>query len=106
MYLLNALTLQSAQQIFISSGRFRTGAALVGVKDGVNRVFTTPGREKFTQNLPFVTISLYFNGIRQILLEDYILVESSGPDTGYDTVIFERPPRANDTIISDYIASG
>lgn len=103
MYLLNALTLQTAQQIFISAGRFRTGSALVGVKDGVNRVYNLPHGEKFTHNLPYITISVFFNGVRQIPLEDYIIQESAGPGTGYDRVILERAPRSNDTIISDYI---
>jgi len=106
VYLLNYLSMQAAQQLFIAIGRFRTGTSLVGVRDGVNCAFRTPGSEKFTQNLPYITIAVYFNGIRQVLLDDFILAESAGPGTGYDTVIFERPPRANDQIISDYITLG
>ena len=105
MYLLNALTLQSAQQVFISAGRFRTGATLVGPKDGVNRSFKVPSGDKFTQNLPYLTICVFFNGVRQIPLEDFILAESGGPGTGYDTVILDRAPRHYDMIVSDYIAT-
>jgi hypothetical protein len=78
VYLINYLSLQTAQQLFIAVGRYRTGVGLQGPKDGVNHAFTTPGLEKFTQNLPFLTISVYFNGVRQTWLDDYILVESGG----------------------------
>lgn len=103
MYLINYLSLQTAQQQFIAIGRYRTGVGLVGPKDGVNHTFTTPGLEKFTQNLPFLTISVYFNGVRQTWLDDYILVESGGAGTGFDTVIMSVALRSWDHLLADYV---
>lgn len=103
MYLVNYLSLQTAQQLFIAADRFRTGVGLIGPKDGINVSFHTPGFEKFSQNLPFLSISLYFNGIRQALLDDYVVVESAGVGTGFDTIIMERPLRTGDHLLADYV---
>lgn len=103
MYLVNYLSLEVAQQLFIAVGRYRTGIALVGAKTGANYVFTTPGNEKFTHNLPFLTIHVYYNGVRQTLIDDYMILESGGPGTGYDTVIMSVPPRSWDHLLADYI---
>jgi hypothetical protein len=97
------LNLQTAQQLFIAVGRFRTGQGLVGVKDGLNKTFRTPGLEKYVHNLPFLTIQVYLNGVRLTLLDDYIVVESAGPGTGYDTIVLEVSPRANDHLLADYV---
>lgn len=105
MYLLNALSLQVAQQIFISAARFRVGQNLVGPRNGSNLQFTTPGLEKFTHNLPFLDISIVFNGSRLFLLSDYLISESGGSGTGYDTIILlVPPPLPNDHLLADYIA--
>ena len=103
MYLVNYLNLQTALQMFISVGRFRTGQGLVGSKDGSNLVFHTPGLEKFTHNLPYLTIAVFVNGVRLTLLDDYVIFESGGSSTGYDTVILSQAPYANDHVIADYI---
>lgn len=103
MYLLNPLTLQIAQQLFIAIGRYRAGQGLVGVKDGVNVVFTTSGLEKFAHNLPFLDISVYYNGIRLNLLVDYMVAESGGSGTGFDTVILMGAPLSNDQLLADYV---
>ena len=106
MYLINYLSLQTAQQLFIAVGRYRTGISLIGPKDGSNQAFHTPGHEKFTHNLPYLTMHVYFNGVRQLLLDDYVLVESGGPGTGYDTVLLDRVVRFDDVIFADYGAVG
>jgi hypothetical protein len=104
VYLINFLNLQTAQQLFIAVGRYRTGQGLIGVKDGVNTTFTTPGLEKFTHNLPFLSIQVYYNGVRQALLDDYSIAESGGAGTGYDTVVFlEIAPKAGDRLLVDYV---
>ncbi len=103
MYLLNSLSLQLAQQLFINVGRFRAGITLVGPFDGSNTTFTTPGLEKFEHNLPFFDISLYYNGIRLALLDDYVVVESGGAGTGFDTVIVNMPPVLGDHLRADYV---
>lgn len=103
MYLLNYLSLQQAQQLFIAVGRLRTGIGLAGAKDGVNTTFATPGLEKYTHNLPYLSIAVYYNGQRLLLLDDYIVVESGGSGTGYDTIILEIAPRPGDKVFADYV---
>jgi hypothetical protein len=103
VYLINYLNLQTAQQLFIAVGRFRTGQGLVGLKNGTNRTFSTPGLEKYVHNLPFLTMQVYLNGVRLAILDDYTVVESGGPGTGYDTIILEVSPRGNDHLLADYV---
>lgn len=103
MYLINQLSLQAAQSLFIAVSRYRAAQGLVGPKNGVNVVFTTPGLEKFVHNLPFLDISVYYNGVRLALLDDYTVSESGGPGTGFDTVTINLPPFANDHLFADYI---
>jgi len=104
MYLLNQLSLQVAQQLFIAVNRYRVAQNLVGPRDGINITFYTPGLEKFSHNLPFLDISIYFNGSRLALLDDYLIAESGGVGTGYDTIILlVPPPRFNDHLFADYI---
>lgn len=104
MYLVNFLSLQTASQLFLSSARFRTGQDLVGSKNGLNLVFTVPDGDKFTHNLPFLTIHVFFNGQRLKLIDDYVINESGGPGSGYDTVILEVAPRLADKVWVDYVA--
>lgn len=104
MYLINFLSLQTASQLFLTSTRCRTGLDLVGAKNGSNLVFTVPGGDKFTHNLPFLTIQVYFNGQRLKLIDDFVINESGGPGSGYDTVILEVAPRNTDKICVDYVS--
>jgi len=103
VYLVNYLSLQTAQQLFIAVGRYRTGQTLIGPRTGSNYTFTTPGSEKFAHNLPFLSIHVYFNGVRQTYLDDYVVTESGGPGTGYDTVILAVAPLLGDHVLADYI---
>jgi hypothetical protein len=104
VYLVNFLSLQTASQLFISSARYRTGLDLSGARNGANLVFTAPGGDKFTHNLPFLSIQVYFNGQRLKLIDDYVILESGGSGSGYDTVVLEVAPRTSDKILADYIA--
>ena len=103
MYLINPLSLQIAQTLFITISRYRASQGLVGPKDGVNETFTTPGSEKFVFNLPFLDISVYYNGVRLTLLDDYMISESGGPGTGFDTIVLTNAPLSNDHLFADYI---
>lgn len=105
MYLLNYLNPQSLAQQYIAAARFRTGQQLAGPVDGVNVVYTVPAPDKFTHNLPFLTIQVYFNGIRLTLIDDYTIYESEGFGMGYDTVVLEVAPRPGDHLLIDYIAT-
>jgi hypothetical protein len=99
VYLINYRSLQAASLL----GIFRTGRQLVGTKDGFNKTFYTPGMEKYVHNLPYVTIQVYYNGQRLILLDDYIVVESGGLGTGYDSIILDVAPLIWEKVSADYL---
>jgi hypothetical protein len=103
VYLINYLSLHTAQQLFIAVGRYRTGLGLAGVRDGTNTVFRVPGGETFVHNLPFLTAVVYVNGVRMALLDDYVIQESGGSGTGYDTVVLSEAPYNNDHLTVDYV---
>ncbi len=103
MYLINYLSLQLARTLFIAADRFRDQQTLMGARDGTNVTFTTPGGEHYVQNLPFFGIHVYLNGMRLALLDDYVTVESQGPGTGFDTVVLNEAPYADDHLFVDYI---
>jgi hypothetical protein len=82
--------------------RLRVEVPLLGFRDHTNLVFTTP--DKF---LP-TTISLYFNGLRlrQGAGEDYVMSESGGPGSGYDTITLldvVLAPYSTEQLFADYI---
>jgi hypothetical protein len=67
-------------------------------------MFVTPGHEKFSHNLPFLDISVYLNGSRLQLLEDYLVMESGGPGSGFDTIELLVPALyPDDHLLADYI---
>ena len=101
MYLLNVLDLQAAY--FIAISRFRTGQLLVGVIDGTRVSFFLPGSDKFVHDLPHLTVSVYLNGMRQLMGQDYTISESGGVGSGYDTVTFIEAPRSGDVLLVDYV---
>jgi hypothetical protein len=103
LYLLNYLSLQLAESLFITASRFRDQQNLAGPKDGANVTFTTPGLENYVQNLPFFGINVYLNGQRLALLDDYVPVESLGPGTGFNTVVLNEAPFSDDHLFADYI---
>ena len=84
--------------------KVRTGIVLGGVKDGVNLVFTTPGKFR---RIGGATIAVYWNGLRlrEGPTEDYSVSESGGPGTGYDTVTLAVALLVDDNLIADYIAA-
>lgn len=80
---------------------FKNEIPLIGSVDGVNRIFNTP--DKFIQGTYFGNIFKIFvthNG--HILFEgiDYVVSESGGPGTGFDTITIKSfTPRANHSIL-------
>jgi hypothetical protein len=73
---------------------------LLGAKNGANPVFTTP--DKFDPDY-FV---VYWNGRRLFVGDDYLVSESGGPGTGYDTITLlwtKLLPRAADRVTADYL---
>lgn len=78
----------------------RVGVPLGGAVNGANTVFTTP--EAF-RNSGGITISVYYNGQRIFETDDYILSESGGVGTGFNTITVLFTPRAGDRLDADYL---
>jgi hypothetical protein len=105
VYLVNYLSLQAAQQLFISVARYRTEVTPLGLLDQSNQVFTVPFGDKFLQNVPFFAIEVYYNGVLQTLLWDYTVSESGGSGTGFDTITLAYAPYSNDSLVVNYIVA-
>jgi hypothetical protein len=86
---------------------FKENISLVGARDGVNRLYKVPAPDKFInglfQNSEF-NISVYHNGK---LLEqniDFLVAESGGVGSGYDSVIFiNYSPIARSRLLASYV---
>lgn len=86
---------------------FKENISLVGARDGVNRIYKVPTPDKFIngifQNSEF-NISVHHNGK---LLEqgiDFIVAESGGNGSGYDSVIFTNySPIARSRLLASYV---
>ncbi len=74
-------------------------ADLIGTQDGANATFTTSTKFRHTSQFKEV---IFVNGLRNHIPEDYAILESGGPETGYDTIVFIIPPEADDVITIDY----
>lgn len=82
----------------IAENRLRYNVELIGTKNGVNTVFTTP--DLFLPE----TLRVYWAGVRQIeaAASDFTVSESGGAGTGYDTVTMAVAPLADDNLLADY----
>lgn len=75
--------------------------ALLGLKNGVNQVFTTPDPFIPYGNLP---IEIVRNGQDLIIDDDFTVSESSGPGTGFNTVTFIYwKPYSVDKLLATYV---
>lgn len=85
---------------------FKQGIMLLGVKDNVNRVFTTP--DKFINgsfgNNDF-RILIKHNGRDLVEGIDYFVAESGGPGTGYDTIVLCFSPKPRSVLVADYVVA-
>jgi len=89
----------------LSQRRFQV--QLVGSKDGVNRIFTTP--EKFMHDPTIgLTIDVWHNGRRLMQglnpsVGDYSVSESGGLGTGFDTInLYTFAPIERSCLVADY----
>lgn len=89
----------------------RTGADLVGPKDGMNRIFrTTPDHFVHDPTGSGRDIEVWHNGRRLIwtsvanpALGDFTVSESGGVGTGFDTVtLLTFAPVGRSTLVADY----
>jgi hypothetical protein len=61
--------------------------------------------EKFVHDPPRLTLALFFNGQRLLLADDFLLSESGGPGSGYDTITTLFAPRVGDKLRGDYFVT-
>ena len=87
----------------VPRSKLRSAQPLAGSIDGVNTSFSTP--EPFVHDPPRLTLVLFYNGQRLFISDDFLISESGGPGTGYDTVQTLFAPRAGDKLWADYVAS-
>ena len=84
---------------------FKQGVSLIGALDGNNRIFTTPN--KFIQGTfgaNKFAICIKHNGRDLVETIDYIVSESSGVGTGFDTIIFiSFTPKNTSVLRADYV---
>jgi len=109
MSVANVLTLPRARKLFVLKKLFRQGQVLIGTKNGINKVFTTP--DDFLHgdaDGDGIEIQVLRNGKRELigLYNDFVVGESGGAGTGYDMITFRKAPRKNETLLVDYIKDG
>lgn len=82
----------------------KVNVSLLGVQDGSNRTFTTPDiflNEDLSGDL--LTISIFHDGNRLVEDEEYVLIESGGAGTGFDTIVITAfKPKAKSKIRVNY----
>lgn len=78
---------------------FYQDVSVTGTQNGSNVVFIVPDKFLYTTENK---ITVYLNGVRQQVAENFLIAESGGPGTGYDTIIFIEAPRSKDVIRVDY----
>lgn len=90
------------------TARVRENRTLVGAYDSANRVYTLPDGDKALHLDVGPQIKVYHGGRRLTygslaVPGDYVVVESSGVGTGFDTIILTRfAPRSNRCLVADY----
>lgn len=71
---------------------------LQGSLNGSNVIFTLPNDQYYVQN-SLLKIIVYWNGVRQVLNDDYTLGIFSD---GYQSIVLTIPPSFDDIIAADY----
>lgn len=96
------------QPVTTGGGSQRVRRLPDGVKDGVNRTFTTPGGEKFL-NTSGYEVWFFVNGVmkEEGASSDYVVSESGGPGTGFDTITLGNfAPESDDNLSMVYFITG
>ena len=93
----------TARRQAIAAASFRWAVALLGAKNGSNRVFRTPEYYLFGGQY---RICVFLNGQRLAGDGgDFTESESGGFGSGFDTLTLEVAPQADDVLMADYIAA-
>lgn len=71
---------------------------MVGAINGSNTLFSIPSGT-FIYSPPSQKIRIYWNGVRQVFNDDFVLGPFSG---GYSSVVLTVPPQLGDIITADY----
>lgn len=86
---------------------WRNGIELIGPKNNSNRTFTVPGGDKFLEGMyegNQFHIIIEHNGRRLIQNTDFVISESGGIGTGYDTItMISFVPSQKSKLIADYV---
>ena len=82
----------------------KVGVELIGVKNSANRFYATP--DNFLNadvGGDLFTISIFHDGNRLVETKEYVLSESGGVGTGFDTIeIIAFKPKSKSTLIANY----
>lgn len=89
----------------IAVSKMRHAVALVGAINGVNVTFMVPSPDRFRTEPPRLGLSLFYNGRRMLVVDDFAVSESGGPGTGYDTITMLFAPKAGDKLWADYVTT-
>jgi len=93
----------TSRRLALPASLQRWDVHLIGVVDGANLVFTTAEYFRNDGN----HIRVHWNGfrLRGGIGNDYVVSESGGPGTGFNTVTLVEAPRAGDVLTADYVAT-
>lgn len=84
----------------ISASALRYNVGLVGVVDGVNKVFSLPSSAKYVNNLG-ATVQIMLSGVKQ--LSGVTPTELGGLGTGFNAVTLTTAPTVGTTVTADYV---
>ncbi len=86
--------------------RLRWDVELVGQKNGSNTIFKLPMFAKFVHDGE-MKIRVHMNGQRlhEGASNDFTVLESGGPGSGFDTVILAVAPNSWEQITADYMVA-
>jgi len=96
------------QPVTTGGGSQRVRRIPDGTKDGANKVFTTPGGEKFLMTSGY-EVWFFVNGVLKEAggSSDYVASESGGPGTGFDTITLnDIAPDSWDNLTMVYFITG
>lgn len=82
----------------------KVGVDLLGVKNSSNRTFTTSD-DFINANISgdLLTISIFHDGNRLVENDEYVLAESGGVGTGFDTIVITAfAPKSTSTLVANY----